>query len=87
MTRFWYPKYKGLLKVLEERHMLYNNTMDLIDRLEKEEKVFVIRPDRPLNAGQIERNKEKLYLVYDQGYADTSSCFDELSSFLGESRK
>ncbi|MFC1890796.1 patatin family protein [Thermodesulfobacteriota bacterium] len=87
LTRFWYPKYKGLQKALEERHTLYNNTMDLIDTLEKEGKVFVIRPETPLNAGQVERNKEKLYLIYDQGYADTSSCFDALNSFLGDNRE
>ena len=58
--------------------------MDLIDRLEKEGKVLVIRPKAPLEARQIERNKEKLYNVYDQGYTDASDYFDELSVFLGK---
>ena len=77
-----YPRYKGLCESLKNRHTHYNKTMDFIDRLEGEGEVFVIRPRLPLNAGRIERNKDKLYMVYDQGYMDASACYAALCSYL-----
>ena len=58
--------------------------MDLIDRLEKEGELFVIRPDSPLEAGRVERNKDKLFSSYDHGYMDASSCYRELIAHIKE---
>ncbi|MDY6838183.1 MAG: patatin family protein [Thermodesulfobacteriota bacterium] len=77
-----YPRYKGLCRSLSDRHLRYNATMEYIDRLEEEDRVFVIRPQFPLNPGRIERNKDKLYGVYDQGYADARASYKTLCSYL-----
>jgi len=82
LARLRYPRYRGLYRSLRNRHLRYNATMEYIDRLEEEDRVFVIRPRFPLDAGRIERNKDKLYAVYDQGYADGRASYKTLCSYL-----
>lgn len=78
-----YPKLKGLRKSMADRHIRYNNTMALVDEMEKSGKAFTIRPDSKLIAGRIEQNKDRLYATYDQGYNDAANLFDDLCAFLG----
>ena len=78
----FYPRYKGLKKALQNRHEEYNSTMDYIEKLEAEKKVFVIRPETKLEAGRVERDKKVLYAIYDRGYADAKAQFKALSKFL-----
>ena len=79
-----YPQLKGLRQLMADRHIRYNKTMNLIERLETEGKAFTIRPITKLIAGRIEQNKKKLYATYDQGYNDAASTFDDLLAFLGK---
>ncbi|MBQ6689140.1 MAG: hypothetical protein IJN02_07890 [Bacteroidales bacterium] len=41
MAKVIYPKYPMLQKALSERNAVYNRTMDLIERLEEDEKILV----------------------------------------------
>lgn len=82
LTRIRYPRYPGLHQTLKDRHHRYNETMDLIDRLAAEGKVFLIRPREPLGAARIERNPERLHGVYDLGYRDASACHGALHAYL-----
>jgi predicted patatin/cPLA2 family phospholipase len=84
LVRFKYPRYRGLHRLIRERHLRYNETMDLIDRLEKEGDLFVIRPYNSIEAGRVERNKDKLFSSYDRGYMDASSCCRELMAYIKE---
>ena len=56
--------------------------MDFIDQLEQRGELLVIRPSLPLDADRAERNKDKLYAVYDQGYSDGFACYPALRSYL-----
>jgi len=80
-----YPWYKGLLNAIATRHKGYNETMDFIEKLEQGGLAFVIRPRSALNVGRAERNKNKLYAAYDQGYIDGSVSETGLLSFLNGS--
>jgi predicted patatin/cPLA2 family phospholipase len=77
-----YSRYNGLCEALASRDARYNETMDFINQLEKQGEVFVIRPRLDLNVGRAERNKDKLYAAYDQGYDDASECCTALCSYL-----
>jgi predicted patatin/cPLA2 family phospholipase len=81
-----YGKLKGLCRAIANRHVIYNETMDLIDELEKKDEVFVIRPASTLRVGRAERNKEKLYAAYDQGVRDADACYSGLISYLTGAR-
>jgi predicted patatin/cPLA2 family phospholipase len=80
--RLVYRRYPELLKTLATRHALYNETMDLIDRLEGEREVFLIRPAQQVAVRRTERAKDRLYALYDQGYADGQAWYEELCSYL-----
>jgi predicted patatin/cPLA2 family phospholipase len=87
LARLRYPRCNGLYQSLKNRHARYNETMDYIDKLEEQGQVFVIRPRFPLKAGRIERNKERLYAIYDQGYVDASASYTTLCSYLTSSKR
>lgn len=63
-----YRKYPNLQKALAERNSVYNRTMDLIERLEEEGRITVIRPLRPVDVGRMEKDTAKLTALYQEGY-------------------
>jgi predicted patatin/cPLA2 family phospholipase len=77
-----YQHFAGLCQTIGTRHSRYNETMERIDRLEEKREIFVIRPAQPLKVGRLERNKNRLYVAYDQGYADAWACYGELRTYL-----
>lgn len=79
---FRYPKLPGLKKAYENRYRAYNEALDEIEARETGGEIFVIRPERPLDVGRAERNKDKLYLVYDYGYDAAKAKFDDLLRYL-----
>lgn len=69
ITRLFYRKYPALQKAIAERNAVYNRTMNLIERLEEEGKIIVIRPVRPVEVGRMEKNTAKLRALYDEGFS------------------
>lgn len=67
-----YRKYPELRKAIESRNLRYNSDMELIERLESEGKIVVIRPEKPIAVGRMERDVNKLRELYDEGYAVAS---------------
>ena len=68
LAKVAYKKYPALSKALQERNAVYNRTMDLIERLEAEGKVTVIRPLKPVEVGRMEKDTAKLRALYQEGY-------------------
>lgn len=77
-----YNKYPKLIKSLNNRYEVYNNTLDKIELLEKEGKVFVIRPETKLPISRTEKDKEKLKSAFEIGYKQCDEIIGELSTFL-----
>ncbi|WP_029905275.1 patatin family protein [Prevotella sp. 10(H)] len=65
---FIYRKYPAMRQALSNRNSLYNGQLDLVDKLEEEGKVFVIRPQKPILVDRIEKDVDKLTDLYEQGY-------------------
>ncbi|CAM3493934.1 patatin family protein [Marinicrinis lubricantis] len=85
MAKMIYPKYKGLVQALIRRAEVYNRTMDLIQQLEQEGKVFVIRPSRKVEVGRIDKDQPKLEQLYEQGYEDAKSLSDQMLKWIHSS--
>lgn len=70
---FIYRKYPLLRQAINNRCKLYNEQLDLVERLEDEGRITVIRPQRPIEVDRIEKNIDKLTALYEEGYqlADT----------------
>lgn len=69
-----YGRYPALREAIRQRNQLYNQQLELVERLEETGKVTVIRPLQPIEVDRMERDPQKLRALYDQGYA----CADAL---------
>jgi predicted patatin/cPLA2 family phospholipase len=65
---FIYRKYPAMREALGNRNKLYNYQLDLIDKLEDEGLVVVIRPENPITVDRIEKDTGKLLDLYEEGY-------------------
>lgn len=66
---FIYKKYPRLRVALRNRNKIYNEQLKLVERLEEEGKIIVIRPEKPIVVGRMETSVKKLTDLYEQGYA------------------
>jgi predicted patatin/cPLA2 family phospholipase len=76
---FIYKNYPRLRVALRNRNKLYNNQLELVERLEDEGKVVVIRPEKPIVVGRMETNVKKLTDLYNQGYACAKKVMESCS--------
>lgn len=83
LARFYYRKYPMLVRALMQRNHKYNRTMDLIERLEKQGRVFVIRPTGPC-VSRTERDLEKLEDFYWHGFAAAEKLYPALHDWMAE---
>jgi len=82
LIRLRYARYPGLGRVLADRHHHYNATMQWIDDLERKKEIVTIRPRASLAVSRAERNQDKLYAIYDQGYNDAEAHYAVLTTYL-----
>ena len=80
--KLFYKKYPKLVEKLENRYKEYNDTVDKIVELEKEGKLFVIRPSEDITIKRLEKDVEKLQKVYDLGLKDGNNIIEELKRYL-----
>lgn len=64
---FLYRKYPEFVAALNDRSRYYNEQLELVERMEAEGKILVIRPEQPLQVDRIERNADRLQALYEQG--------------------
>ncbi len=74
-------KYPRLVKTIKRRYLMYNKTMDWIEHLEEQGKIFVIRPQMPV-VKHIEKNPDILQEFYDHGYNYAKEIYPEMMKFL-----
>ena len=65
---FFYRKYPLLREAIRRRNTLYNEQIDLVERLEDKGELVVIRPQKPITVDRIERDTRKLLDLYNEGY-------------------
>lgn len=78
LSKIIYRKYPLLQKALSERNSLYNKTMDMIESLEEEGRIIVIRPQKPVEVGRMEKDTSRLSALYDEGYAVASAVLPQI---------
>lgn len=83
--RFYYRKYPKLVEKLYTMSNRYNMLTKQIDRLEKEKKVFVIQPTTMLKVKRVERNQNKLRLLYLEGKEDARKLLPQMQDYIQES--
>lgn len=77
-----FKKYANLVETMIDRPTKYNGTINKIIELEKENKIFVIRPSSPINIKVLERDPDNLQKVYDLGVNDCNKVIQNLHNYL-----
>ncbi|MTK08328.1 MAG: patatin family protein [Hungatella sp.] len=70
------------LKALEDVPERYNRMQEEIDRLEKEGRIYVIRPDHHVTVQRTEQDKRKLEALYQEGRRLALEHMDSLKAYL-----
>ena len=65
---FLYRKYPQLRIALRNRNHLYNAQLEMVERMEDEGRILVIRPEKPIQVDRMERDTQKLTDLYNEGY-------------------
>ena len=76
VPRFIYKKYPRLRVALRNRNKIYNEQLEMVERLEDEEKIIVIRPQKPIVVDRMETNVHKLTDLYEEGYECAKRMFE-----------
>lgn len=82
ITKFLYKKYPKVAEAIIKRGKIYNESLDFIDKLEKENKIFVIRPSSEVKVDRLETNPDKIKELYNQGRRDIEEVYNQLIDFL-----
>ena len=82
LVRAVYRKYPNLCRTLIDRHNRYNAQAAEVAQLEREGRVFVIRPKEALNIKRLEKNPDELSRVHAVGIRDGETAMDALRAYL-----
>ena len=82
LLRLKYGAYPELLKTMENRHTIYNDTLDYISSQEKAGHVLVIRPPCDLPVKRVEKDPTRLQAAYDIGRESAVSRISEIKTYL-----
>lgn len=82
LIKIAYKKYPKLIEAMKNRHIMYNNELEKLRKLEKEGKALVIAPADTHNIGRTERKSSILLPYFKEGYDYTSTIINEIKSFI-----
>ena len=76
VPHFIYKEYPRLRVALRNRNKVYNEQLEMVERLEDEGKIKVIRPLKPIVVDRMETNVHKLTDLYEEGYDCARKMFE-----------
>lgn len=79
-----YFKYPSVYQLMASRHERYNAQTAMIERKAEEGEIFLIRPKHKSDVGRIEKNRDKLVALYEEGYQDASDAYEDLVKYLDD---
>ena len=82
LIKLKYRKYPKIYELMADRHTRYNNCLAYIGRQEANGQAFVIRPQHKSDVGRIEKDKDKLIALYEEGYQEAAACYEDLLVYL-----
>ena len=78
LPAFVYRQYPHLREALRVRSLLYNRQLSLVERLEDEGRIVVVRPEKPVVVGRMERNVQRLTDLYHEGYTCAEKVLSQM---------
>ena len=77
-----YRKFPNFVKAVENRHLIYNQEIKDLEKLEKSGDVLILRPKTDLVASRTERNPKKMQDSYNQGRLLALEEIEKVKAFL-----
>lgn len=78
LPKVYYRKYPNFVETINNRYKKYNEELDKILELEKEGKIFVIRPSKLIDIKRVEKDSNKIQEMYDLGKNDTLNLLEKI---------
>lgn len=82
LAKMYYRKYPNFIKTIETRYQKYNEELDKVLKLEREGKIFAIRPSKFINIKRTEKNLDIIQAMYDLGQKDALESLEALESYI-----
>lgn len=80
--KLFYGKYPNFVETANNSYQKYNETMDLIEKYESEDKIIVLRPSKFINVKRVEKDTNKLQSIYDLGVSDCKQKLDKINEYI-----
>ena len=84
LIKVMYNKYPKFVEAFSKVNEGYNKDCDLIDELEKQNKIIRIIPSKPVVVSRLEKSIKKLSDLYYLGYNDAAAQFDKVVEYLNK---
>lgn len=81
ISSIWYRKYPNLTKTIKNRYKHYNESLQILELLEKVGRAYVIRP-REMSSSIIEHDLKKLDKYYKTGWIQVREEIKNIKEFL-----
>ncbi len=81
--RLFLRRLPKIREAMAQRHEMYNQQMEELDRMEAEKAALIIRPPEDLRIGHTEKNPEELERVYQLGRKEAEKRLEDVRLWLG----
>lgn len=75
-------KYPKLIEAMKNRHIVYNSQVKFAENAEKEGTALIIRPEKSLPIGRLEKNPKTLQKVYEIGRETALENLQKIKEYL-----
>ena len=82
--KLYYRKFPNLIETVKNYYKEYNDTMNLIDKYESENKIVVLRPSKLIKMKRVEKDTNKLQTIYDLGVSDSIEKLDKIKEYIAQ---
>lgn len=72
----------AIIRCIDNRHIVYNQQVDCVDKLEAAGQAMVLAPKTPVKISRFENDIKKLDFLYRDGISDVEEVLEQLKSFL-----
>lgn len=79
-----YHKYPKVYELMANRHITYNETMDYIEAEAKKGSIILIRPKVDTHIARMEKDKDKLLALYEEGYNEAKEQYENIIEYLNK---
>ena len=79
-----YIKYPKVYELMRDRHIVYNETVDYIEKKASEKKLILLRPLDDIYIDRLEKDSDKLTALYNEGYKEAENRYDEIIEYLNK---